>query len=177
MISRKFEICIWMVEKWPGLCRCYSGLWRWHTDWDPQGNIGVVQSFLHGDPEEEQTPTPDDLHEEVRVKTEVLVAMADFLYFGGANVDQECLETTEGNQKRILWARNICEKEDQKINIKSHIEANHITSSISYSCDVCGKASRSKTGLRFHKARQHSTSSLHRTREGLRFHKMRSHKA
>ena len=48
-------------------------------------------------------------------------------------------------------------KEDQKINIKSHIEANHITSNISYSCDVCGNASRSKTGLRFHKARQHST--------------------
>ena len=66
-------------------------------------------------------------------------------------------ETTEGNQKRILQACNICGKEDQKINIKSHIEANHITSNISYSCDVCGNASRSKTGLRFHKGRQHST--------------------
>ena len=31
-------------------------------------------------------------------------------------------EKTEGNQKRILWACNICGKEDQKINIKSHID-------------------------------------------------------
>ena len=64
---------------------------------------------------------------------------------------------TVGKNTTTSWACKVCGKEDQKPNIKSHIEANHITSTDSYSCDVCGKVSRSKTGLRFHKARQHST--------------------
>ena len=64
---------------------------------------------------------------------------------------------TVGSRTFTAWVCNVCGKEDQKCNIKSHIEANHITSTDSYSCDLCGKVSRSKTGLRFHKARQHST--------------------
>ena len=64
---------------------------------------------------------------------------------------------TFGSRTLTTWVCNVCGKEDQKCNIKSHIEANHITSTVSYSCDFCGKVSRSKTGLRFHKATQHST--------------------
>ena len=48
-----------------------------------------------------------------------------------------------------------CGKEGQWQNIKTHIEANHIASNISYSCDICGKVSRSRHGLRLHKARDH----------------------
>ena len=63
-----------------------------------------------------------------------------------------------GGQTLSTWVCNVCGKEDKhKSNMKTHIEANHITSNISYSCDICGKVSRSKTGLRFHKARQHFT--------------------
>ena len=62
---------------------------------------------------------------------------------------------TVGKNTTTSWACKVCGKEDQKPNIKSHIEANHITSNVSYSCDICGKVSRSRNGLRFHKAKHH----------------------
>ena len=62
-----------------------------------------------------------------------------------------------GNKKRKVWACNLCGKEDQRENIKTHIESNHIASNISHPCDICGKVSRSKTALRMHKARHHTT--------------------
>ena len=61
-----------------------------------------------------------------------------------------------GGQTSAAWACNVCGKEDvKKSNMKTHIEANHITSDASFSCDLCAKTSRYKTGLRIHKARQH----------------------
>ena len=53
------------------------------------------------------------------------------------------------------YACNVCGKEDKISNIKTHIEANHVASNISHSCDICGKISRSRHGLRLHKAREH----------------------
>ena len=52
-------------------------------------------------------------------------------------------------------AYNVCGKEDWISNTKSHIKSNHIESNISHSCDICGKVSRSKAGLRMHKSREH----------------------
>ena len=49
----------------------------------------------------------------------------------------------------------VCGKEGPMSTIMTHIESNHITSNISHSCDICGKTSRSMTGLRLHKAREH----------------------
>ena len=63
-------------------------------------------------------------------------------------------EMQDGNQKRKVWACNICGKEGKRENMKMHIESNHITSNSSYSCDICGKVSRSRDGLRQHKARR-----------------------
>ena len=52
-----------------------------------------------------------------------------------------------GNQILAAWACNVCGKEDvKKSNMKTHIEANHITSYVSFSCDLCAKTSRYKTG-------------------------------
>ena len=51
----------------------------------------------------------------------------------------------------------ICGKEGEIQNIKSHIEANHITG-IEHPCELCGKTSRSRQGLRMHKATQHQNS-------------------
>ena len=62
---------------------------------------------------------------------------------------------TVGKNTTTSWACKVCGKEDQKPNIKSHIETNHIISNVSYSCDICGKVSRSRNGLRFHKAKHH----------------------
>ena len=50
----------------------------------------------------------------------------------------------------------VCGKEGHITNIKTHIEANHIVSDVFHSCDLCGKISRSRHGLRLHKASQHA---------------------
>ena len=61
-----------------------------------------------------------------------------------------------GSQRLSAWVCNVCGKEDlNKSNIKTHIEAIHITSGLSYPCDVCGRASKTKQALRMHKSRRH----------------------
>ena len=152
------------------------------------------------------------------IKSDNLVAMVDFLYFGETNVNQESLNAflglaeelkllglttgdrnkdeqdtkpqtqlndstlnatfnapvkveademdeqikslmthkVAGSQTSAAWACNVCGKEDvKKSNIKTHIEAIHITSGLSYPCDVCGRALRTKQALRSHKSRTH----------------------
>ena len=100
---------------------------------------------------------------------------------------------TYGNRTKAVFLCNVCGKEGTKTNIVSHIEANHITSNVSYSCDLCGKTSRSRDGLRFHKRSQHPKfpgpktawgntcfgtikhDSCSRTKSALRMHKNRTH--
>ena len=53
---------------------------------------------------------------------------------------------------QLVYACNVCGKEDNISHMKTHIEANHIASNIGHFCDICGKISRSKNGLRQHKA-------------------------
>ena len=62
---------------------------------------------------------------------------------------------TTGNCKRRVVTCKVCGKEGTWTNIKTHIEANHIISNVIHSCDICGKSSRSKHGLRLHKAKEH----------------------
>ena len=64
---------------------------------------------------------------------------------------------TIGNQTRRVCTCNVCGKEGIRANIKTHIEANHIISNVSHSCDICGKISRSRNGLRLHKSKEHCT--------------------
>ena len=58
------------------------------------------------------------------------------------------------------YACNVCGKEGIGANIKTHIESNHIESNITHSCEICGKMSRSRNGLRLHKAKEHSKQTL-----------------
>ena len=62
---------------------------------------------------------------------------------------------TSGNTSKAAFACNQCGKEGQWQNIRTHIEANHIANNISHSCDICGKVSRSRDGLRKHKTKEH----------------------
>ena len=62
---------------------------------------------------------------------------------------------TMANRTVKAYACNVCGKEGTQGNIMTHIESNHIASNISHSCDICGKISRSRCGLRLHKAREH----------------------
>ena len=48
----------------------------------------------------------------------------------------------------------LCGKEGELGNIQKHIEANHI-SGANHPCDICGKNSRSRHGLRQHKTSNH----------------------
>ena len=47
----------------------------------------------------------------------------------------------------------VCGKEGQASNIWNHIEAIHLTSDVSYTCDLCGKISRSRNGMFLHKSK------------------------
>ena len=49
----------------------------------------------------------------------------------------------------------VCGKEGQRSNIWNHIEAKHVTSDVSYTCDLCGKGSKSRNGLFLHKSIYH----------------------
>ena len=69
-------------------------------------------------------------------------------------------EVVIGGKKRKTFACNVCGKEGHGANIKTHIEANHIESNITHSCDICGKISRSRNGLRLHKAKEHSKQAI-----------------
>ena len=116
------------------------------------------------------------------VKAEELLAMLDFLYFGEASVNEESVEVflglaldthqldeqvksmmsdtgnkmTYGNQPKKVFACKVCGKESDYTNTKTHIEAKHIASNINHTCDICGKSSRSRDGLRQHKSKEHS---------------------
>ena len=62
---------------------------------------------------------------------------------------------TSGHRDRLRICK-VCGKEGITANIMTHIESNHITSNISHYCDICGKISRSRNGLRLHKAKDHT---------------------
>jgi hypothetical protein len=57
-----------------------------------------------------------------------------------------------GNRKAAVC--KVCGKEGFKINIKDHIEANHIEG-VSHTCNICGKIVRSRHALRLHKSAHH----------------------
>ena len=47
---------------------------------------------------------------------------------------------TTGDQTRKAYTCKVCGKEGQRTNIKTHIEANHIVSNITHSCDIVERA-------------------------------------
>ena len=63
--------------------------------------------------------------------------------------------TRKNGDRHRAYICKVCGKEEEESNLKSHIEANHI-SNLSHSCDICGKTSRSRNGLRHHKAKVHN---------------------
>ena len=65
---------------------------------------------------------------------------------------------TIGNRKVRGMICKVCGKEGDQTNIMTHIEANHVSTDFAHSCNICGKSSRSRRGLRHHKDREHSKS-------------------
>ena len=82
---------------------------------------------------------------------------------GSGQLDQQIksmMDSTENYITRKSGARKrafickVCGKEAEDSDMRRHIEASHI-SNVSHSCDICGKTSRSKNGLRQHLANVH----------------------
>ena len=70
------------------------------------------------------------------------------------------MESTEnilifGNKKARAKLCKVCGKEGDTTNIMKHIEANHISTTMAHSCDICGKSSRSRHELRLHTSKGH----------------------
>ena len=59
-----------------------------------------------------------------------------------------------GETKKRGYICQVCGKEGDRTGIRRHIEAHHITG-IVHSCDLCGKGSKSRDGLRRHRIREH----------------------
>ena len=61
---------------------------------------------------------------------------------------------TRKNGRYRTFICKVCGKEGEDFDVRRHIEAIHLTN-ISHSCDICGKTSRSRNGLRLHIDRKH----------------------
>ena len=60
---------------------------------------------------------------------------------------------TNGMRQRVLKCK-VCGKEGEDFDVRRHVEANHLTKP-SHSCDICGKTSKSRNGLRQHTEKEH----------------------
>ena len=76
-----------------------------------------------------------------------------------SHLDEQIKSMIGVSEKTVYGAKlricKVCGKEGHLTNIKTHIESNHIHSNESHACDLCGKMSRSRNGLRLHKAKEH----------------------
>jgi len=68
-------------------------------------------------------------------------------------VSENILGGVYGNRKAIIC--KACGKEGVYSNIKKHIESIHL-GGLTHTCNICGKTSRSRSGLYHHKAREHN---------------------
>ena len=63
--------------------------------------------------------------------------------------------TRKSGERHRVFICKVCGKEAEDSHMRRHIKANHI-GNVSHSCDICGKTSRSRDGLRQHFAKVHN---------------------
>ena len=63
--------------------------------------------------------------------------------------------TRKSGKRRKAFICKMCGKEGEDTDMRRHIETYHLTN-VSHSCDICGKESRSKNGLRRHTYTAHN---------------------
>ena len=63
--------------------------------------------------------------------------------------------TRKNGKQQRAYVCKMCSKELRDMtDMTRHVEANHLTD-IAHSCDICGKISRSRNGLRLHTSKEH----------------------
>ena len=62
--------------------------------------------------------------------------------------------TRRNGKRKPSFKCKVCGKEGEDFDVRRHVEAIHLTN-ISHSCDICGKTSRSRNGLRQHTEKEH----------------------
>ena len=92
---------------------------------------------------------------------QVDMAVALTSYFSGnmQELDEKCYSRMEKTSNRhangqSLYRCKVCGKEEIKLNMKSHIEANHLEG-VSIPCNLCEKTFRSRPSLNMHNRRNH----------------------
>ena len=64
-------------------------------------------------------------------------------------------DVRNANGQGYMVSCNVCGKQASYGNMPTHIEGNHITG-VSHTCDICGKASRSREARRQHRIKKHN---------------------
>ena len=129
-------------------------------------------------PKEEHAKTQEDTlritqkkkHERIekfasKQSTDTAIALngKSALLIGQSELDEQIVGMMEtgqnflsrkGQESQRARICRVCGKEGEIHNIKSHIEAIHIAGG-AHPCDLCGNISRSRNGLRQHKASKH----------------------
>jgi len=63
-------------------------------------------------------------------------------------------KTKDGKEKGRIC--KVCGKEGSWANVRTHIEANHITG-VSHTCNICGNIAKTRESLRIHKSKYHKS--------------------
>ena len=146
------------------------GWWQWCniflTTWSGGGKIGMSSRGSSGVTEQlilrSQWTTPSMLLPMVGWAHPILVVSAQFdeVYLLWAHwLGCSSSQGSQRSESPWQWTRTtllnaamckVCGKEGYINNIMRHIEENHITG-LTQTCNLCGKNSRSKDGLRQHR--------------------------
>ena len=118
-----------------------------YNEVSPQVKMQKEESYFQPDNEnKKEIPTTVSIRDH-KVKLEDLDDQIESMMMITDKVDQ---------RGYTLVTCSICYKELTKSHMKDHIESKHLEG-LSYSCDTCGKTSKTRVALRMHKRSQHRT--------------------
>ena len=125
------------------------------SDQNPE-TIATKPAFKKDKPNSHRLIESRSRREEERTSTERSLAIPKVVSGDLHDLDEKVKSMMEKSQnlapngKSVGHACKVCGKEGSGINIRDHIEANHLEG-VSLPCNICGKDCRSRLNLRQHK--------------------------
>ena len=107
-------------------------------------------------------PKWDEQPPNVQMNNERRISIPNFVTADLQELDEKVKSMMETSQNLIPSGRErakmckVCGKEGQTVNIRDHIEANHLEG-VSLPCNACGKVFRTRGALRHHRASKHQS--------------------